>query len=227
MRLSLKIENKNKNRNNKKKWNDYLWIATILYFILGLFNMMFAWLGMICFLAPLILTFIGKGKLYCNSYCGRSQLFNMLGEKNKLSKNRPTPDFISGKVFRYGFLIFFMTMFFSMIFKTYLVFEGSRNLKEVITLLWTFKVAWDTPNISGVDPWVVQFAFGFYSMMLTSGIIGITMMYLYRPRTWCSFCPIGTMTQEINKVMHKKAYNSLLDMRRMSLCDISDEEERI
>ena len=64
----------------------------------------------------------------------------------------------------------------------------------------------------------MQFAFGFYSMMLTSGIIGTASMYFYRPRSWCSFCPIGTMTQEINKVMHKKAYSSLLESRQPAAC---------
>ena len=28
----------------KKAWNDYLWIWTILYFSLGFFNILFAWL---------------------------------------------------------------------------------------------------------------------------------------------------------------------------------------
>ena len=38
----------------KKKWYDYLWIWTIIYFVLGFFNILFAWLGMIDFLVPLI-----------------------------------------------------------------------------------------------------------------------------------------------------------------------------
>ena len=37
----------------KKKWYDYLWIWTIVYFTLGFFNILFAWLGMIDFLVPL------------------------------------------------------------------------------------------------------------------------------------------------------------------------------
>ena len=31
----------------KKRWYDYLWIWTISYFVLGFFNILFAWLGMI------------------------------------------------------------------------------------------------------------------------------------------------------------------------------------
>ena len=44
------------------------------------------------------------------------------------------------------------------------------------------------------------FAFGFYSLMLTSAIIGILMMLRYRPRAWCVICPMGTMTQSICRV---------------------------
>ena len=31
----------------KKHWHDYLWVWTIVYFALGFFNILFAWLGMI------------------------------------------------------------------------------------------------------------------------------------------------------------------------------------
>lgn len=45
----------------KKKWSDYLWIASLLYLFLGLFHILFAWLGLICFLVPLLLA-VGKGE---------------------------------------------------------------------------------------------------------------------------------------------------------------------
>ena len=41
-----------------KHWYDYLWICAILYFTLGFFNILFAWLGMIDFLLPLFLALI-------------------------------------------------------------------------------------------------------------------------------------------------------------------------
>ena len=37
----------------KKKWYEWLWIWAIVYFSLGFFNILFAWLGMIDFLVPL------------------------------------------------------------------------------------------------------------------------------------------------------------------------------
>ena len=65
----------------QKKWYDYLWIWSILYFSLGFFNIMFAWLGMIDFIVPLIFAIVGGNKNFCNKYCGRGQLFTLLGNR--------------------------------------------------------------------------------------------------------------------------------------------------
>lgn len=33
----------------KKHWYDYLWIVSLVYLLLGFFNILFAWLGLLCF----------------------------------------------------------------------------------------------------------------------------------------------------------------------------------
>ena len=35
----------------KKHWYDYLWILSLTYLVLGFFNILFAWLGLLCFLS--------------------------------------------------------------------------------------------------------------------------------------------------------------------------------
>jgi len=181
-----------------KKWYDYLWIWTIVYFSLGFFNILFAWLGMIDFVVPVMIALIGGNKSFCNKFCGRGQLFALLGGKMKCSRNKPTPKWLTSMWFRYGFLAFFLFMFGNMIFQTYLVGSGASSLKEVVTLLWTFKVPWGWAySASNIPAWVAQYSFGFYSLMLTSTIIGLFVMVLYKPRTWCAFCPMGTMTQGV------------------------------
>ena len=187
-----------------KRWYDYLWIWSIIYFSLGFFNIIFAWLGMIDFLVPLGFALFGGNKHFCNRYCGRGQLFTKLGTTCKCSRNKPTPRFLSSKWFRYGFLVFFLTMFGIMIFNTYLVFSGVETLKEAIKLFWTFSVPWGWTYTPGLLPdWIAQFAFGFYSIMLTSTLIGLIVMVLFKPRSWCAFCPMGTMTQLICKIKNK------------------------
>ena len=52
--------------------------------------------------------------------------------------------------------------------------------------------------------WIAQFSFGFYSLMLTSTIIGLAVNTLWKSRTWCTFCPMGTMTQTICKIKAKE-----------------------
>lgn len=190
----------------KKHWYDFLWISSLLYLVLGLFNILFAWLGLICFITPLLISIVGSSKAYCNKYCGRGQLLELLGGGLGLSLKRTPSRFLRSKAFRYGFLAFFMTMFMLMIYNTYLVFTGN-GLKEAVTLLWVFKLPWNWTDISFVTPWAAQFAFGFYGVMLTSTLLGLVTMFFFRPRTWCVYCPMGTMTQGICKIKHGKGNN--------------------
>ena len=152
----------------KKHWYDYLWIASLLYLLLGFFNILFAWLGLLCFFMPLIIAIAGGGKAYCNRYCGRGQLFGLLGGRFGLSRRKDIPKWMKSKAFRYGFLAFFFAMFFLMLWNTYLVFAEAQDLKQVVTLLWTFRLPWEWVRVDMVSPWIAQFAFGFFSVMMTS-----------------------------------------------------------
>ena len=90
----------------------------------------------------------------------------------------------------------------------------NRNGKKLLTLgmvllvmfvIWTFRVPWGWTYTAGtVADWVAQFSFGFYSLMLTSLLLGLIVMVLYKPRTWCTFCPMGTMTQGICKLKNNE-----------------------
>ena len=94
-----------------------------------------------------------------------------------------------------------MAMFGNMLWQTYLVATQAQSLREVVTLLWTFKLPWAWAYTAGSSSaWVAQYAFGFYSVMLTSMLLGLAVMALFKPRTWCTFCPMGTMTQMICKM---------------------------
>lgn len=96
-------------------------------------------------------------------------------------------------------------MFGNMVFQTYLVASGSENLREAIKLFWTFRIPWGWTYSGSIFPdWVAQFSFGFYSLMLTSLLIGFIVMSFFKPRTWCAFCPMGTMTQAICKLRNRK-----------------------
>ena len=131
----------------------------------------------------------------------------MIGGRLGFSRKKNPPRFLYSKWFRYGFLAFFMTMFILMLVSTYQVFAGA-GLKETVKLLWVFKVPWKWTNTSFVTPWVAQFAFGFYSVMLTSTVLGLITMLLFKPRSWCVYCPMGTMTQGICKMKNREDWKN-------------------
>ena len=78
--------------NLKKHWYDYLWIFSLTYLVLGFFNILFAWLGLLCFFLPLLISLIKGTKGYCNRYCGRGQLFGLLGGRFGLSRKKDILD---------------------------------------------------------------------------------------------------------------------------------------
>lgn len=187
----------------ERKWYDYLYVITPVYLTLGLFNILFAWIGLVFFFVPLIFAVAGKGKTYCNRYCDRGQFLDLLGKRFGISRRLVLPRWIRSKAFRYGFLAFFMAMFVNMLVVTWLVFTGAQELGTTVQLLWTFQLPWHWAYPVAVAPGVAQFAFGFYGVMLTSTVIGLFMMVLFRPRSWCVFCPMGTMTQLISSARAK------------------------
>ncbi|MCH4158066.1 MAG: 4Fe-4S binding protein [Acidaminococcaceae bacterium] len=187
----------------KKHWYNYLWIWSAFYLLMGFVNILFAWVGLLCFFIPLFIASVWGSKSYCRQYCGRGQLFYLLGKQLGFSRNRIMPAWLHSRWFRYSFLTFFMFMFLNMLHVTYLVFAGARDLQQVVTLLWSLHLPWEWAYTIPVSDWAAQFAFGFYSVMLTSTLVGLIVMLLYRPRSWCAFCPMGTMTQTICQLKAK------------------------
>ena len=87
----------------KKHWYDYLWIASLTYLVLGFFNILFAWLGLLCFFIPLIISLVKGNKGYCNRYCGRGQLFGLLGGQFGLSRKRDIHAWMKSVLLRHVF----------------------------------------------------------------------------------------------------------------------------
>lgn len=188
----------------RKSWRNHLWIVTCLYFALGIFNIAFAWLGMIFFLAPLLIAIFRGDKVYCNKYCDRGRLFRFLGANLGVSRGWNMPAWLKTNWFRYLFMAYFFAMFGSVIVATVMVALQGQELDSTIKILATFRLPWDmTQPAAGLPPWAVQFAFGFYSFMLTSLILGLISMVFFKPRSWCVYCPMGTMTQMICKAKSK------------------------
>jgi hypothetical protein len=66
-----------------------------------------------------------------------------------------------------------------------------------VRFLLVFVLPFDLPQMIDfvLHPVITHLGYRLFSMMLTSVTIGSLLGIVYRPRTWCSFCPVSTLTK--------------------------------
>lgn len=179
----------------------YLFAITLIYFALGLVNIHFAILGLLCLSIPLIILFTTNKKTWCKSYCPRADLFSTINKPFNIKNKRNTPKyFITGNL-KWIVLIYFAFNLFIITMSTIMVSRGKPPLDSIRFLIF-FKLP-DIPQLFSFDSpdWVLHFSYRMYSMMFTTTIIGIILALVYKPRTWCVICPISTVS---NAYLKKK-----------------------
>jgi polyferredoxin len=182
--------------NMKKKWTDKLYIFTILLFTLGFFNIIFAWLGFACMIIPFVLLAKDGKKTWCQSYCPRASLFTVLF-KGKSQNSRTVPKWLTGDKAKMFFLIYFSFNLFILFMSTLMVFRGRIDAMERVRFMIAFQLPWNMPqllNIGSIPNWAVHLSFRVYSMMFSTTVIGLVLGFLYKPRTWCTVCPVNTIS---------------------------------
>lgn len=180
--------------------NKHLYLITITFFTLGLFNILFAWAGLICFIMPFILLNKKKKKIWCQSYCPRASLLNKVNGNKQQS--RPTPKFLRAKGIKDFVLLYFAINLFFAAMSTIMVLLGNIPAIDKIRLFILFQLPWELPQIihaTGIGNWWIHAAFRVYSIMLSSTLIGLILGYFYKPRTWCGVCPVGTLSDRMLK----------------------------
>ena len=140
------------------------WII-IAYIILGWFFPVIGLLALICMIGPVV-TSIFKGRWWCGHVCPRGNMYDRL--LSKYSPHRPIPRFVR----TFGFRLFMVFFIFGM-FGIQLSF-----------------VPWSE---GGLPMWA-GIGKVFWTIIVMTTIVGVTLSFIYAPRTWCSFCPMGTIS---------------------------------
>ncbi len=125
-------------------------------------------------LTLLIMGFL-KGKYWCGNLCPHAGLFDYL--LLPLAPMKAFPRFMTNKLFRTSFFLFYMSMF--------------------IYRLITVAPAWGT-----LDYWD-KLGFLMAINYLVPTLIGTTLALTINPRSWCTFCPMGMM-QELAYELRKR-----------------------
>lgn len=183
-----------KNRKNQ------LFFVTLIFFGLGFLHISFAILGLACFITPFILYWKHGDKVWCKYYCPRAGfLTKVLG---KISLGKKPPAFLSGPKLKKGIIIYFTINLFFVTMSTIMVSLGRIEPIEQIRFLIMFPLPFTMPQVLNlsVPANIIHLGYRVYSMMFTSTIVGLLVGFLYRPRTWCGFCPVQTLTTKSRKV---------------------------
>jgi NAD(P)H-flavin reductase/NAD-dependent dihydropyrimidine dehydrogenase PreA subunit len=151
-------------------WRKYAWIFTITVAIGGLW---FPMLGLMVIPVMLGLTSVSlfKGRYWCGNICPHGSMFDSL--LYPITANRKIPKFFKSKILGIGFFIFFFYRFIGKLI--------------LVSTKWGTMVFWE------------KLGFIFVASYLMVTILGGVVSLLFSSRTWCNFCPMGT----IQKISYK------------------------
>lgn len=142
----------------------YGWIFTLTVAFGGLWLPKLGLLVLPVILALTTLSFF-KGRYWCGNFCPHGSLFDSL--LMGVSKNRRIPKFIKSKTFAALFLIFF----------------GFNITRKIIKASAVF----------GTYPFWDKLGFIFVASYLMVTVAGGLLTLVISQRTWCHFCPMGSM----------------------------------
>lgn len=158
----------------KDIFSKFWWIAVIIISLGGLFYPLIGLLVPIFMLTLLILSYF-KGRFWCGNLCPRGSFNDQIVKK--YSMNKKIPDFIRSNLFRYGFLILFM-------------------------LIFSYRVITVFSNFSGYTL-LMKLGFIFATVCLITTILAMVLGAIFGSRTWCTFCPMGTLQKDIYNLRRK------------------------
>lgn len=148
-----------------KLWKKYSFSLLLAFVLVGLVDLRFAAVAVICMIAPIIVSVI-KGRFWCGNLCPRGNFYDNI--VSKLSNKRKVPDFLKSNYFRTVMIIFMLSMF-------------------------TFGIIKNWGNLYGIG-------MIFYRIIVVTTIVGVALSLFYNHRTWCHFCPMGTIAAFITKL---------------------------
>jgi len=112
-------------------------------------------------------------------------------------KGRRLPKrFLKGDLNPYVLGYFGIALFIT-VMSTLRVAIGSMSAVLYPRFLIFLPLAVDFPQLielTGTAPWVTHLSYRLFSMMMTTTVLGLALSYLYKPRAWCTVCPINTLS---------------------------------
>ncbi|SHI05482.1 hypothetical protein [Desulfosporosinus lacus] len=114
----------------KQIWMKYSYLFTISFFILGIFNIIFAWIGFLCLIMPFVFVIKDNRRTWCQSFCPRSNLLTRLSAR--IGAHRKAPKWLINGTGKRVMLIYFSINMLMICFSTLMVYLDNRDPLEKI-----------------------------------------------------------------------------------------------
>ena len=104
--------------------------------------------------------------------------------------------FIKGNM-KWIMLAYFGISLLVMTMSTVKVATGAVPSMSYLRFLLFIPLKGEMPQIFefiNISPWITHLSYRFYSMMMTTTVLGFLLALIYKPRTWCTICPIATVS---------------------------------
>ncbi len=182
----------------KDRKNQLLYIV-LAFFIMGMINMTFSILGIFCMVFPFVLYAKYKERIWCKYICPRAGFFQKV--IGKISLNIKPPKFFTGETMKQITINYFIVNILFIIFSTVMVYLGKLAPMIYLRFFIAFKIPITIPQLLVLDLPVFLYHLGFrvYSVMFTSIVIGSILGIIFKPRLWCGFCPVRSLTTKKKK----------------------------
>jgi len=190
LKKEAKVENDIKNK---------IFYIIIIFFIAGIINISFSIFGLFCMIYPFVLYIKYKDKIWCKYFCPRAGFFTVI--LSKISLKLKPPKWLFGETTIQFVIYYFIINTVFIIFSTVMVALHRLHPMNFLRFFMIFRVPINFPQLLSINlpNFISHFGYRVYSMMFTSFSIAVILGIIFKPRTWCGFCPIRTLTDKKTK----------------------------
>jgi polyferredoxin len=177
-----------------KNYQNSLLFVTVVFFLIGIVNISFSIIGLLCFIIPFVLFKKYKEQVWCKYYCPRAGLF--IAVMSRISLRKKLPKFLKSSRAKKIVLVYFVLNVFFALMSTIMVTLGRMEPIDHVRFLMAFRAPFTLPQMINLDiaPMLIHLGYRIYSIMFTSTVIGLLLGFVYMPRTWCTICPVMSLT---------------------------------
>lgn len=170
-----------------------LFAIPLLFFALGFVSIVTALSAIGCMALPFLLLARDGKKTWCRGVCPRSSLLDRMGSLKWQRRRAPSP-------FRDGSLRSLMLWYVALnllfaLGSTAKVAAGQMEAMAYVRLFIAIPLA-PLPQLFdlGLPPALLHLSYRFYSMMLGTTLLAVGLGLFFRPRIWCTVCPVSTIS---------------------------------